>query len=402
MTLKYKSVVKFLLLFFLVDMFVFPALFSKTIPLVTEGTMILSLIVIFFDCIDQEKLWNQIINSIFPMIVYVMYAVACGFLFMLINDYDISLVIPAVEMIAIMIIVTYITLQDGNMDYIAFVGIILAGTLGVYTLFNLDTLIRSLNDRLALSGNMSSNTTGLLMFFGVLSTYIIKNKYINSYVKLFVNILCVVVIVLTSSRQSLLLVGIVYVFWLLRVLKNNQMLKGKIKWQSVVFMAVVLSLAIYAIYAGVLDQFFETKLFNRLNENNTATSVSDNARMNLYKLGFEEFFDSPILGCGYNDLSSYTHSTYTEVLGGTGMIGFVLFYFPIFNGFWKMMTKTKSLSENEKKVRTNILLMTILLFVMMIFRAVHYYIVSQILLTWVISGSYLINNSANKNSLLKK
>lgn len=392
MTLRCKNIVKIFLLLFLIDMFVFPVVLKQTIPYVTELTIVASIGVILFDCRGNKDLFNKIFVTVSPMLIYTLYAFAVGCVLMFLNNYDISLIFPLAEMILLMIIVVYVIFADGNINYIAFLGIFLSLVLGLYTIINMDTLMDSLNDRLSLSGNMSSNTTGLLMIFGVLSTYLIKSRFINKYVKLLVNVLCISVIILTASRQSLLLCALIYGIWLLRVFHDRKASGGKIKLSTLNFAVVACILVLGFFSTDMPEQLAETKMFYRIIGDNSATSVSDNARSLMYEIGMNTFFDSPFVGCGYNDLPSYTHSTYMEILGGTGLIGFLLFYIPLFQKIHKYILRLKSGGMNADRTAFDVLMVVIVLFVMMFFRAIHYYIISQIMLTIVFAGEYLVGN----------
>ncbi len=398
MTLKLKNIVKILLALFLVDMFIFPVLLKRTFPMVTEITTILSIAMVFLECIYNRSLFDQIWKVIMPMMVFVGYLLVSGCILMVTRDYDITQMISAIEMVALMIIVAYIVLVDGNFNYIAFLGIGMSVILSIYTVLNRDVLIDTLNDRLELSGTLSPNTTGLMMTFGVLGTYLIKSKYLKNPVKIIINVLCVYVIILTASRQALLITAAIYFCWFWRGIKMGKTLSRKKK--AVVFFGAIaaVALVVYVISSGALVWILETKLFNRVNNNDAGTVLSDQVRANLYRYGLREFLDSPLIGCGYDNLEQYTHSTYIEILSGTGMLGTLVFYSPLLYLVWKSARKLKYVEGAVKNVAFDTLVIMAVLFIMMFFRMINYYIISQMILTLVFAGDCL-SDCVKKNDM---
>lgn len=399
MTLKIKNIVKFFLLVFLTDMFLLPVLLKRTLPMVTEITTLGSIAIIFLECLVDNRLFNQIFKSVLPMVMFFVYLIVSSMILLFVNNYDVSAIFSVVEMIALMIIVMYIVFSDGDMDYIAFLGIFLSVVLGVYTLFNRDALMDTLNNRLELAGNLTPNATGLIMSFGVLGTYLIKGKIFKWPVKLLVNLLCVYVIILTASRQSILVVGVIYGLWLLHVWKGskNQGNKKKIVLLAVSLFVVVVAVGL--LYSGALDWILRTKLFDRVNDTDAATTVSDQARNGLYKIGIKTFLASPLIGCGYANIGVYTHSTYMEILGGTGLIGTVIFYFPMFALLAKTIKKLKVDDTKIRRIVIDTLVMIIVLFVMMFFRMINNYIASQIILALAYAGNSITDYSLRKKDL---
>lgn len=396
MTLKIKNIVKFLLLVFLTDMFLFPVLLQRTLPMVTEITTFMSIGIIFLECLGNDRLFNQVFKAVVPMVVFFAYLIVSSMIHLLVDNYNVFLLFSVVEMIAMMVIVAYIVFSDGNMDYIAFLGIFLAVVLGLYTMFNRDALIDTLNNRLELAGNLSPNATGLIMSFGVLGTYLIKGKFFKGPVKLLINILCVYVIVLTASRQSLLIVGVIYVLWLSHAWRENKNQNSKRKSMFFIAGLVMIVVAVGVAYSGALDWMLKTKLFDRVNDTDAATTISDQARSGLYKIGIKTFLDSPLIGCGYANIGVYTHSTYMEILGGTGLLGTVVFYFPLFGVLGKTIKKLKVDDLSIRRIVIDTLVIIVVLFIMMFFRMINNYIASQMILSLAYAGDCLSDYSLRR------
>ncbi len=390
MRITAAALVKASLSLFLIEMFLFPALFHTSLPYVTELTTLFSLFMIVLDCFQRKDLFTNLFNGVKGMAVYVLYILYSGAVMMFTSRYSITKIVPAFEMIVLLIIVIYIAISDGNMEFIAFLGILMATVLGICGI----TQGEELNMRLELASNLSANVTGLLLIFGILCTYLTRSRFFNSYIKLAINIICLMAIVLTASRQALLLAAIIYVAWIIRTYKIYRDPKkiGKINPKGIVFVLVCVLVFFGLRSAGYFEELEATKLFDRLTGENVATEESDEARGRLYEVGWEAFIESPIFGCGYDNLKAYTHSTYMEVLGGTGLIGFMLFYFPFFGRIKKCIVGLRKQDPLRKGVYYDQLTIIIVLFAMMFFRAVHYYIVSQIIIGLIFTNAELLQD----------
>lgn len=376
-------IVKLCFTLFLLNLYILPGVFGTSLPRCTEVTTIISLGAIGLDFLISSVLTKRVLKTVSPMVVYLVYIAVSGLILAVFSHYEVLLLYPYVEKVIVATIVTYIIVKDGSGEYIFFLGILLATTVGIYVL---SSTVASFS-RLHLSGNLTPNSLGLLFTFGVISTFLTRKHYFNKYIKLILNLIFIFVIVLTASRQSLLIISIVYLgwFWRTRISVEDHK-KGSLKISSLVFACFCIGVVIYLLNSGVFDALEETKLFARLMGESDSTAVSDATRRNLYQVGMEAFYHSPFIGRGYNNLSTYTHSTYMEVLGGTGFIGLLLFYYPFIKHFvLARRCYKKSDVIEDKCLSVEKITLVIALFVMMFFRGIHYYIISCIIIALLLN-----------------
>ena len=156
------------------------------------------------------------------------------------------------------------------------------------------------------------------------------------------------------------------------------------KVSDFIFLSVCLVGIIYAIHSNIFDVFEQMKLYSRITGHSRSTTISDQTRIYLYRLGWDAFLNSPFIGVGFNNLPSYTHTTYLEVLGGTGFLGTIIFYFPFVRLFLFCIKRIKSTQQEEiKKLYSKKITIIIVLLAMMLFRAVHYYIIPIVIIAIV-------------------
>ena len=143
----------------------------------------------------------------------------------------------------------------------------------------------------------------------------------------------------------------------------------------IVFVGIVLIFLINGEYFNII---YKTKIYARLTGSNRATVVSDSGRWNMYVKGFKKFWEKPFFGVGFNYVKYtfvYTHSTFMELLIGTGMFGFFIYFIPFFNCIKKYIAGLiKGRDRNEKKYYAEKTLIGIVLIVMMATRSIVYYV----------------------------
>ena len=356
------------------NLYVFTVVFKTTIPYCTQLTTVMALAFVLFGSIRNGKLFVRAYKGLYPTIGYFLFIFITVCVLSLSNNYDISNTFSLFEMILLGIIVCFICWCDKSYEFVYLLCILVAVIDAVYAVVT----AQGFNVRLRLANNVSENTAGLIFLMGILSSYLTKNKLLNPYIKLIINIVLIIAIVLTGSRQALLQSTIVYFYWFMPQIKN--FFSTKIRVKQIVFFAVLVCLCIAFINSTLALDLLDSKLVERLFGENTATHTSDAIRFKLYYIGIDLMLSSPLYGNGYKN-NPYTHSTYMEVLGGSGLLGFIIFFLPLFIRIKKIFDgmRVVSLKEDKWNLRSKLLCM-VLLFVMMFFRAYHYYMPSFVLM----------------------
>lgn len=373
--------------------------FGTIIPHCTQIMTVACMLIIALVSIKERNVLSDIYIHIKPMLFYFAYILISGCILFFFEGYQLSTVFQFFEKILFITILLYIIREDRSVKYVSYIGVILATCVSLYVISSTSSII----GRVRLSATISENSLGLICLYGIVGLYFLKSKLINSYIRLFLNIIFVITIILTASRQTLLLLILVYLFQFHKV-KNSFFSGGKlrIKTASIIFFFVAIAVFIYLYRQGVFSSFRETTLFSRLMGTSRSTEVSDDTRIDLYLVGLKDFINSPLLGRGFNNCTRYTHSTYMEVLGGTGLIGTFIFYLPFIMLINRIKRKLKyyKLSEDENihEFYFDRLMLVVLIIILMLFRAVHYYFIPMIFIAFMISGDFI----ETKNELERK
>lgn len=372
---------KLVYLLFFLNIYSFTAWFGKSIP---RGTPFFTLCGVFFALLimaTNGRLTYYVFHEMKAFSIYAIYILLSGLILIPINGYSISLVYPFFEELVIFALAGVIIYQDGSYNFVLFTGLAVALLDSIYALMHMGT---DLSYRVEISSNVSANILGVICAFGVIATFFIKNKYMNKYIIAVMNGILIAAAVIAGSRQSLLIVAVVYIGICFIHFKNTRVFSMRyISVSTLLFVVFFVVAIVYLLNNGLYDKFISTNLFSRLSGTNSSTEISDNVRILLYINGFNTFMDSPFIGVGFNSpLYSYSHSTFIEVLAGTGIIGFIIFFSPFIGKTIKHIKGLKGANNSLYKLycMKKLVLMAAII-VMMITRAIHYYLIVMALVS---------------------
>lgn len=239
----------------------------------------------------------------------------------------------------------YISTYDKKMDFIINSYIFFSLVCAVYTvMFGVYTF----SGRISMSASTNPNTLGICMVIGVFCVL-----YKMKLEKILPNLLCfstillfLYVIILTGSRKSLLSVAIILVCWLVFVRKDLFKYTKKHSAKKTILFVLGVVVGGYIIFLVLVD----SPLLIRLQQ---LFEIGDDSRVNMYKQAFALFKQNPIVGIGMNNFRSfygtYSHSTYSEVLACTGMVGTVLYFTPYLLLIKKIFLLSKNNNLNVAK-----------------------------------------------------
>ena len=224
----------------------------------------------------------------------------------------------------------YITYRTGSMNWIFRTIKLVALLCSVYTIIWGVDYYNGIYV-ITMSSHNNPNTLGIVMVFGIFSLLYNLEKFNKNIVfNLFILIMFLYTTVLTGSRKSLIACIALIAFWLtiyIFDLKNqNNPLKSLI-------IVLLLMIGGFIVVYYLNNYFAETASFKRLLS--LFSEGGSDTRKNLYALAFEYWKMSPVFGIGFNHyrlfspVSTYSHSTYAEILSCTGIIGTLIFFLPL-------------------------------------------------------------------------
>lgn len=199
-----------------------------------------------------------------------------------------------------------------------------------------------------LSGN--TNTVGtclgiLSIFFAYALTQHNTNKII-----LPIFIVLIILMFLTGSKKTL-------AFLVIDLLIFFSYAKGNKKLAALFGVGFIGAMTLYAIFNvsmlyDVIGYRIEDMLFQVFGIGHGHYSHSTEAREIMIEEGFKIFLNHPIFGGGAGYFASltttgyeYSHCNYTELLCNFGLFGTIIFYYPYFNGLFKLKSYNFSLKK---------------------------------------------------------
>lgn len=322
-------IIKACLMLLFLNSYCFIHMFETTIPKCSEITAAIATGAMCLRLLVNGTGFKQVKKTIIPMLVFWNYCFAVGVVLELFDSYQISLVYPILEKILIIALVSYVIYNDKSPKFVLNLCITVATATAISTLIKTENLYV----RTELSDGMSSNLIGMVCASGILCLSMSQSRFYNRYIKLGLNVLFLSSIIVTASRQSLIMSILIYLSsWMISILNKKNKTRGRLI-SDMCFIVIIGIIASFFINNGYLDVIYETKLYARVTGVNKATMISDTGRLDLYVNGWKLFWERPVLGIGFDYVKyvyAYTHSTFIELLVGTGIIGFLIFFIPYF------------------------------------------------------------------------
>lgn len=200
--------------------------------------------------------------------------------------------------------------------------------------------------RITLSDNTNPNFVGTILFIAMFCLtfhFDMKNKW-RSLVIFLGLMFFLYIIILTGSRKSLIAAAFYLIYWIVTIYPRTLKL-ATFSAKFVLSILIPLVFIIFLINYGPI--FLESETFTRIN---SLITVGDETRSMMFKDGLGLFAQNPWFGVGFKQymlvgmFSTYSHSTYSELLACTGIIGTVLYL----SAYMTMLRKTIYILKDKK------------------------------------------------------
>lgn len=376
------GVMKFLMIFQVFNVYCIRAITDSYIPYCTLITGAATCILFVYHFGSRRINIRFILTK--PLIlwaVFIFYSLICS-LSVAGTLHDI---VNFAEKYVFIVLICYICYIENDISFPLKFGLIIALSCSLILLIN----SVSINGRIALSTVTGTNEMGNIAMTGYICLLMYKpDKGLlnNQIFRTIISILLFAATIKTASRQSLLLMIAAGLFRMIFCHRPDGIRSAsKIKIRQLIIGAACIAIVLIILYI-YLPVFFESQIYQRLTGVNSATQTSDSVRLHLYSNGFALWKKHPYFGVGFNNVSDwigYSHSTYIEVLAGSGFFGAILFFGSFISlavGIIKSIKDSAfgTLNRFNAKYTLFILLAVMLLATA---RAVHYYIISMLLIS---------------------
>lgn len=319
-----------------------------SLPYVSLAIGSCMLVFIIYHCLIYKKSIFQALNfEISAWIIFSITSLASGILVAVNMEFLTDSIITFIEFLLVIYTMIFISLQEKSIDYFINSFIVYSLVCSFTTIF-FGTYVYF--GRMSMSATTNPNMLAMVMVIGVFCIlYLVDfKKTITTLFQLSVLFLFLYVIIMTGSRKHLFSALILLIFWILFV--RNDVFKQLRKNKFVKKIVYVLGLATLSIF--FINMVFGSEILFRIRE---LFQDGDSTRLYMYKVAFDLFAESPIVGIGLNNFRAVTyfqthsHSTYAEILVSTGVLGMILYFIPYVTIFLKAIRLWESQSEVIKK-----------------------------------------------------
>lgn len=341
--------------------------------ILSSVSLYLFLLISFFNIfkINQGKLkLNYFISSLILYAVIMVFGMIYtktefGIAFSILYDY--------VTMLIIAICLFNYILTTGKIDCVLFAFVVasLSMCVYIYSLYGNELFYILRTSEIVRIGDRLSNTNeiGWYAAFGtIISIFMLAHKNISFFWKA----VCIVEIVLgtivtflSGSKMALIILvsGAIVIFMISSI--QAQTVKRSLKY-------IIIGILTIFVLNYLLDN---VEAFHSIKERLDVylgtiggTNVGDSSeieRAQYIKIGLDVFSDHILFGAGTASSSYYigvySHNNFVEVLMNSGLIGFILFYFPYVRLLWENIRGLHHQKENHYYILTSALLFTVLL-----------------------------------------
>lgn len=204
------------------------------------------------------------------------------------------------------------------------------------------------NNSLSLGEGNNVNYLGLFMVYGIFClAYLYKPESLSMFDTMMVStgiITFLYVILKTASRKSMIAAIGFIVFWLITLVADYIKTKNYRKLM-LLFSFSVIVLILFS--NRIIDYYSSSYAWERMTYLFIADSEANLIRFKMYSDGISMFLDSPLFGVGfdqykfYSYYGLYSHSTYIEMLACCGLIGVILYFYPLIDIIKKLFLNYK-------------------------------------------------------------
>lgn len=212
---------------------------------------------------------------------------------------------------------------------------------------------------ISMSSFNNPNNLGLMMDIGIFATLFPKKKasIVSWVIRCAMTGLFFFVVLKTGSRSALIAAIIIIAFALFNFLRYTEGATSSKRAKRIIVIVIAIVACIYIVSYLQKNSTEGTSIYRLMNG---FTQSQYSGRGNLYQKAWEYFTEHILFGLGYSCFSVkengvFTHSTYMELLSCTGLIGFILFLYPVMTGITENIRNLK----NDKGRKLSLLLMMI-------------------------------------------
>lgn len=324
-----KIFVQFSIFLFLLNLFWYTEAFESVPIFLYGGTALVAISTAYY---INGRCWSEISlpHRVKWWIFFGIYSAITGIVVATDRSILISSLITYFAFLFVLTCIIFLIKGENNIQWLLRQIIFITILCALYTIFRGVDYYNGIIVR-TMGPHNNPNTLGALMVFGSFSLlYLSKPQIKTMFRNAIILTLFAYIIILTGSKKALLSEGILICIWVWGFFKGMR--------QSERLFNRICAYILVAICGGAVVYYFmtyyiDTASFIRMQS--LTSSGSTNSRMEMYKEASGMFKTSPLFGIGYNQFrvlssyGSYSHATYPELIADSGIIGTLIFMYPI-------------------------------------------------------------------------
>ena len=210
--------------------------------------------------------------------------------------------------------------------------------------------VERISGRFSISNLNNPNTLGFMLVIGIFSiVHRFKGdiKWLSFYFPQ--EVIMMYGIIRTGSRKALIAAAILIVIWVIEVIKEFNSQDGR----NSIILGILFVIIIIVGVRYLVSVYSQSEIAFRMES--MLDEESNGNRMDFYKIAWQIFVEKPLLGGGLNQFrywsgtGAYSHSTYAEAIADFGLVGCIIYFFPIFKSGYSLLQKINDDDENYQK-----------------------------------------------------
>lgn len=351
--------------------------------------------IILHSLVTGTKIINGVTIELILWIVFVCTSLIFGMLVAVNHEFLFSSLMTFVEFLFLIFGITYISKCDGKIEFFINVFILFALICAITTMF---WGVNYGQGRISMGLTNNPNSLGITMALGVCCILFKHNfkSLVWSIISFSAVILLIYVCLLTGSRKSFLSILAIITYWIAFVVfKDIKELRFIEKFKGIVSILVISLLGYYSLGS----MFEDSVLLERLV---LLFESGSDTRESMYGAAMDYFKQSPLVGIGFNNFralsifGTYSHSTYSEALACTGIIGCIFYFAPYIKlllNCMKLIISKKTDSNLLKQSKIMLIVLGTLLFLGV--GVIHFYEMTSSIVFGMVIAFFALHRKTN-------
>ena len=317
------------------------------------GSVVIATLMMLLDlCISHKDLLNISPYGVSLNLIMCLYSFLTGVW----NARNVSALLSAVKTYfafsIVCIVICYVSTEEKEIEWLVNIIIAICTTICIFQLIN---GYYYTGYGYVLGPTQNPNNLGITLCLGLFClAYKTRNEARGLFLYLGLAILFIYSIVNCGSRKSFIAAIIISILWLYPFLVRLWEMSDA---NSRVLVLTFVLLALFCVYYYISRIYVNTNSFHRMTRLWTEDELSNEHRRDYYNYAIDYLIKRPVFGIGlaqftyWNPYHQYAHSTFAEGIADWGIVGCILYFFPMIRiGLKLVWLSFDSIKKNKSRL----------------------------------------------------